>query len=262
MDPPKFEKIKPNPVGRLEITNRGGVIRLRLRVPEAPAKVHVCAKLTAVQRGGLVPEAQTGHSGPAARGGAGLERHHRALREGVRRAAGWLARVYPDAADDQRMGRRFQGDQRHRAAGLGRRRGGRGQRGQRMEDGRSRLRGCFCARTRNPAQRARFSGIAPPSRRGHGPKATPAQSRNNTVVSSMFQACFNHVSSLFEASSVFLPGGPRAGLRHGPAYERRGGPRRPGLRYRVRKGWQGYRELTGYWSRTCTCAGRSNASIL
>ena len=38
MDPPKPEKIRPNPVGELEILNRGGVITLRLRVPRAPAK--------------------------------------------------------------------------------------------------------------------------------------------------------------------------------------------------------------------------------
>jgi hypothetical protein len=37
MDPPKPEKIRPNPVGKLEILNRGGVITLRLRVPRAPA---------------------------------------------------------------------------------------------------------------------------------------------------------------------------------------------------------------------------------
>lgn len=38
MEPPKFENIKPNPVGELEILNRGGVITLRLSVPQAPAK--------------------------------------------------------------------------------------------------------------------------------------------------------------------------------------------------------------------------------
>jgi len=38
MDPPKPEKISPNPVGELEILNRGGVITLRLRVPRAPAQ--------------------------------------------------------------------------------------------------------------------------------------------------------------------------------------------------------------------------------
>ena len=39
MEPPKFENIKPNPVGELEILNRGGVITLRVRVPRAPAKL-------------------------------------------------------------------------------------------------------------------------------------------------------------------------------------------------------------------------------
>ena len=38
MDPPKREKLKPNPVGELEILNQGGEITLRLRVPRAPAR--------------------------------------------------------------------------------------------------------------------------------------------------------------------------------------------------------------------------------
>ena len=38
MDPPKPEKISPNPVEELEILNRAGVITLRLRVPRAPAQ--------------------------------------------------------------------------------------------------------------------------------------------------------------------------------------------------------------------------------
>ena len=38
MDPPKREKLSPNPVGELEILNRSGVITLRLRVPRAPAR--------------------------------------------------------------------------------------------------------------------------------------------------------------------------------------------------------------------------------
>ena len=37
-DPPNPEKIRPNPVGELEILNRSGVITLRLRVPRAPAR--------------------------------------------------------------------------------------------------------------------------------------------------------------------------------------------------------------------------------
>jgi hypothetical protein len=37
MEPPKREKLRPNPVGELEILNRSGVITLRLRVPRAPA---------------------------------------------------------------------------------------------------------------------------------------------------------------------------------------------------------------------------------
>ena len=38
MDPPKPEKIRPNPVGELQILNRGGEITLRVRVPRAPAE--------------------------------------------------------------------------------------------------------------------------------------------------------------------------------------------------------------------------------
>jgi hypothetical protein len=38
MDPPKPEKIRPNPVRELEILNRGSVITLRLRVPRVPAQ--------------------------------------------------------------------------------------------------------------------------------------------------------------------------------------------------------------------------------
>jgi hypothetical protein len=38
LDPPKHEKVRPNPVGELEILNRAGVITLRLRVPRAPAR--------------------------------------------------------------------------------------------------------------------------------------------------------------------------------------------------------------------------------
>jgi hypothetical protein len=42
MDPPKREKLRPNPVGELEILNRGGVITLRLRVPRTPAGTRLC----------------------------------------------------------------------------------------------------------------------------------------------------------------------------------------------------------------------------
>ena len=37
-DPPKFERIKRNPIGELEILNRGGAITMRVRVPSAPAE--------------------------------------------------------------------------------------------------------------------------------------------------------------------------------------------------------------------------------
>ena len=37
MDPPKREKLQPNPVEALDIQNQGGASTLRLRVPKAPA---------------------------------------------------------------------------------------------------------------------------------------------------------------------------------------------------------------------------------
>ena len=37
MDPPRREKLKPNPVGELEILNLGGEIAIRLRVPRTPS---------------------------------------------------------------------------------------------------------------------------------------------------------------------------------------------------------------------------------
>src|ERR1035437_9120358 len=69
MDPPKREKLQPNPVGALDIRNRGGVSALRLRVPKAPAKftfvfgIRWCSRGISVPRSngellGRLPEAQ------------------------------------------------------------------------------------------------------------------------------------------------------------------------------------------------------------
>jgi hypothetical protein len=38
LDPPKRERLRPNPVETLEIRNQRGVITMRLRVPQAPAQ--------------------------------------------------------------------------------------------------------------------------------------------------------------------------------------------------------------------------------
>src|ERR1035437_5087905 len=73
MDPPKREKLQPNPVGALQVRNRGGAIALRLRVPEAPAKftfvfgVRCCSRGISVPRSngvllGRLPEAVRGWS--------------------------------------------------------------------------------------------------------------------------------------------------------------------------------------------------------
>jgi hypothetical protein len=43
MDPPKREKLKPNPVGELEILNQCGVITIRLRVPWRPRIKCLCS---------------------------------------------------------------------------------------------------------------------------------------------------------------------------------------------------------------------------
>jgi hypothetical protein len=55
MDPPKPEKFRRNPVGELDIRNRGGVITLRLRVPRAPARLTFVLGLRACSAGISVP---------------------------------------------------------------------------------------------------------------------------------------------------------------------------------------------------------------
>ena len=47
------------------------------------------------------------------------------------------------------------------------------------------------------------------------------------------------------AGTLALPFGPRAGHRRGRAAEWRSVPKHPVIKYRRRKGWEGYRELTG-----------------
>jgi hypothetical protein len=54
-DPPKREKLRSNPVGSLEIRNRGGVIRLRLRVARAPAELTFVFGVGGCSRGVSVP---------------------------------------------------------------------------------------------------------------------------------------------------------------------------------------------------------------
>jgi hypothetical protein len=73
LDPPKRERLRPNPVEALEIRNRRGVISLRLRVPEAPAQftfvfgVRWCSRGMSVPRSngvllGRLPQAVRGSS--------------------------------------------------------------------------------------------------------------------------------------------------------------------------------------------------------
>ena len=51
----------------------------------------------------------------------------------------------------------------------------------------------------------------------------------------MLQACW-------KLSISFLPPGLRVGHRCGPASESRGVLKRPTLKYRLRKGWRGYKD--------------------
>ena len=53
--PLKPEKVLPNPVGALVIPNRGGTIRLRLRVPTAPAELTFVFGVRWCSRGQSVP---------------------------------------------------------------------------------------------------------------------------------------------------------------------------------------------------------------
>lgn len=55
LDPPKREKLRPNPVEALEIHNRRGVITLRLRVPNRPAPFTFVFGIRACSRGISVP---------------------------------------------------------------------------------------------------------------------------------------------------------------------------------------------------------------
>ena len=73
LDPPKRERLRPNPVQELEIRNRCGVTTLRLWVPEAPARltfvfgVRWCSRGISVPRSngvllGRLPQAMQGWS--------------------------------------------------------------------------------------------------------------------------------------------------------------------------------------------------------
>jgi len=55
MDPPKRERLRPNPVGALEIRNRRGVPTLRVKVPEAPAQFTFVFGVRGCSRGISVP---------------------------------------------------------------------------------------------------------------------------------------------------------------------------------------------------------------
>ena len=50
-----------------------------------------------------------------------------------------------------------------------------------------------------------------------------------------------HVASLLKAPFLLFPGGFRPAAQDSPAFERRSVPKCPDIRYRLRKGWPGYR---------------------
>jgi len=55
LDPPKRERLRPNPVEALDIRNRGGVTTLRLKVPKAPAAFTFVFGIRWCSRGISVP---------------------------------------------------------------------------------------------------------------------------------------------------------------------------------------------------------------
>jgi len=55
LDPPRQEKLRPNPVEALDIRNRGDVVTLRLRVPAAPATFTLVFGIRWCSRGISVP---------------------------------------------------------------------------------------------------------------------------------------------------------------------------------------------------------------
>ena len=71
LDPPKREKLRPNPVGALDIQNQGGATMVRLRVPAAPAIFTFVFGIRWCSRGISVPRSNAillGPLPPAVRG--------------------------------------------------------------------------------------------------------------------------------------------------------------------------------------------------
>ena len=64
LDPPKRERLRPNPVEGLEIRNRRGVAALRLKVPEAPAQLTFVFGVRPCSRGISVPRSNGVLLGP------------------------------------------------------------------------------------------------------------------------------------------------------------------------------------------------------
>ena len=122
------------------------------------------------------------------------------------RAAGWSADLHPPPAAHHRLTSRLPGNLRRPAA----------------------------------ARAAR----EPKEQKGINKGPTPECIRGCNVVASMLQACCKPVAGLFEA---FIPPPPHGFLAvhwYTPAAERQTVPKRPSLRYRPPRGWQGYKDAT------------------
>jgi len=64
LDPPKRERLRPNPVGALDICNQRGAVTLRLRVPHAPAQFTFVFGVQWCSRGISVPRSNGVLLGP------------------------------------------------------------------------------------------------------------------------------------------------------------------------------------------------------
>jgi hypothetical protein len=88
-----------------------------------------------------------------------------------------------------------------------------------------------------------------------GTGATPQPCRSRALVAKKLQASCKPVAGWLEPSSSSLPPGPNAEQSCGPVGERRSVALGPSIGYRLRKGCQGYRDLTDF---NLACATHSD----
>ena len=119
LPPDPAPSVGPNPVAELAITNNGGQVSLKVRVPSAPAQVHAGARGCPGQRRGALRGALP-LPGIAARARQRLERHYRALCGPVWGAARRQRGVYPHLPAGGRLGGPAEGHQRPRSGRVSR----------------------------------------------------------------------------------------------------------------------------------------------